>query len=341
MTTRLEMNISTGAVCYSRQFIKNANLPFQRRLIFLIISLIYGFTLSQIPTKEFSDFSNYLVYAEYSMETLFIRAGAGVLSVLANEPLWLIGNGFLSLFLQPEAVVRIIIFLSAFSVAFITLSSKPKNTIWLLLILISPVIIKNHLVHIRQGTAIAVFLAGWFLANNYWRYFFIGLTPFIHSSFFIVIFILLLSMFMLKIRLRSGLSSIIFFLVGASIGITLISIASFLGARQGVDNQFLKNGTSGLGFIFWLFIGVVMYSRKNFFLRDHVFEIGCILIYLGAYFFTELTARVFESAILLVLLAGLELKNWRLSVFQASISSYVMLIWLFKVGTPAFGFSAA
>lgn len=341
MVAQVDLKISHAISYDSKQFIATKNLTDPHRLLIFILSLSYGFALCLIPTEAYSDFGNYLSYAEYSLEILDDMVSGGGLALFTNEPLWLIGNALLALLFQPEEVVRTIIFISAFTVAYTTLISKPKNTIWILLLLISPIIVKNHLVHIRQGAAIAVFLAGWFFSQNNWRYLLFGITPFIHSSFFIVIFLLILTKAMLSIQLGPVLRSIIFFLIGITIGFALLSVAALFGTRQGLETEYTKLGTSGLGFIFWFFIGMLMLCNRQTVMRSHVFEIGCIQVYLGAYFFTEITARVFESTILLVYLAGLGMKGWHLLTFKTSIIASLAFLWLSRANAPGFGFIAS
>lgn len=341
MTEQVYMALSSTDDCVSKSFIDSKGLSGRSRLLFFVFSLTYGFTLSQIPNENFIDFGNYLVGAENSLLTLLAYAERGVLSVLMNEPLWFLGNAFIALFLQPTEVLRTIIFLSASSVAYSMLRANPNNASWLLVFLILPIVLKNHLVHLRQGAAIAIFLIGWFSSRKNWRYFIIGLAPLIHSSFFIVIAILILTRVMQSVKLGADIRSIVFILFGISVGFSIFFVVDLVGARQANEYVFSKTDVSGLAFFFWSVICGLMLSQGRTFLRNYAFEVGCILFYLSTYFLIEITGRIFESTLLLVLIAGLALKGWRLRVFQSSIIAYGALMWLMRAGDPAFGFSIA
>ncbi len=304
-----------------------------------IFSVTYGYVLSKLPNSSFNDFNNYLVVAEFAPVSLLKIINEGFLPFLSNEPIWLLINTLLALVFEPEDIVRLIIFLSAFAVAHVTLRSNPKNWIWLLLILLYYPIVKNFLVHLRQGTAIAIFLLGWFSVSRNSRIFLITLSPFIHSSFFFIIFLTALCKLFKKFRLGADITIPIFIAAGGIIGTTLMFLASLLGARQAEEYASIDATSSGLGFIFWSLICVLFLSQGRNFVRRYLFEISFLLFYLGAYFFTTVTSRVFDSALLLVLLAGLALNGWRRMVYQSSMLIFMALMWIMRVGQPSFGFS--
>src|SRR5690625_4311379 len=165
-----------------------------RWFLVLLLAALYGWTVSQLPNEGFKDFTNYLVYANNSWNILEGRTQKGLFSMLANEPLWLILNSFLASFLSPENTVRALIFLSGFTVSATLLhNSRVEQIHWVLLFLLLPAVIKNHLIHIRQGVAIALFLYGWFSSSRPLKWILLSLTPFIHASFFFVLAILAFS----------------------------------------------------------------------------------------------------------------------------------------------------
>jgi hypothetical protein len=59
---------------------------------------------------------------------------------------------------------------------------------------------------------------------------------------------------------------------------------------------------------------------------------------LGTYWLIEVTARIFESGLPLVLLAGLSLSGWRRVVFLFAVLGSGSLMWLMRLGQPAMGF---
>ncbi len=252
-------------------------ISWSRSLFFISIALTYGFVLSHLPDQDFKDFNNYLIYAESSSLIALSYAGGGFLSVLANEPVWLLINSGLGLFMDPEMVVRTIIFFGASSVVWLILRHYPKHFYWLILFLFLPQVIKNYLIHLRQGAAITVFLWGWFAVNRSSRWFLMGLTPFIHSSFFFILGLLALTWMLRFTRFGPALKTITYGFVGIALGLGLGFLVELIGARQAGDYAFERTDVSGLGFLLWAIILIIMLSAGKSWLRDHTFKIGTLL----------------------------------------------------------------
>jgi len=300
--------------------------------------ILYGLFLAGLPLLAFKDRENYLNYAIVSAHKLSGWINEGILPTLSNEPVWLLINMGFSQFLAPEEVLRAIIFFPAATVAFITLRADPKNAMWILLFLFLPQVIKNHIIHLRQGTAIAVFLLGWFNTNRNARWFFISLAPFIHASFFFIIMLIILVNVSKKLRLAPDLRSLLFIGAGTAVGMSLGQMAMIFGSRKAQEYAFTAADVSGLGFIFWAGIAILMaFEGKNFF-RQYTFPYAIIIFYLATYFLVEVTARIFESGLLLVLLSGLQLRSWRKELFIIAILGYEILQWFLRFGTPQLGF---
>lgn len=308
------------------------------RLMSLMVALIYGGFLASLPLDVFKDRVNYLHYAAYSWDVLNRFWSQSPLVALANEPIWLLINSGLAIFLPTDISLRIIIFVPAAIVAWIVLLQSPRNFIWLLLFLVHPLVIKNHIIHLRQGMAIAVFLLGWFSEYKPIRWLLMGCAPFIHSSFLFVLGLLGIAKIAIKLRLGPDLRTLLFVAVGIISGLGLSWLAAFIGARQVFDYKFaMAADASGLGFIFWAMVFVVMYLQGGAYMRLYAFELGTMLFYLTTYLFIEVAARIFESAILLVLLAGLKLTGWRSKVFRAMILSLAALLYASRFGQPWLG----
>jgi hypothetical protein len=299
-------------------------------LAILSIAMVYALVLVNLPLHMFKDRAAYISYASYSDQILQRWAEHGLLHLLANEPVWLLLNVALSSALQPEDVVRAFIFVPSLAVAWMTLRSKPKHICWLFLILFYPSVIKNHLVHVRQGVAIAIFLVG-VLAQGHrgLRWMLVSLTPFVHSSFFFVIIIMLLAHLSRSLRFSVGLSIFVFVLATAALLLSVEWIASALGARQAEEYQLLAGvAVSGINFVFWgMMLGLMAMEGKDY-LGRYRCEVAAVIFYLGTYFFTPITARVFESVLLLVLIAGVSLTQWRRLVFKSAIVIFGMAFWI-------------
>lgn len=301
------------------------------RLFAILFALAYASVLTGLPLMEFKDRANYLTYASSSLKILQHYAEGGWPVLLTNEPLWLLINVGLSQLLPPELVLRAIIFLPAFVVSYLTVRSSPRNAIWAILFLLVPQVLKNHITHLRQGLAVAVFLCGWFSRRRGWRLAFFSMVPFIHSGFFFVLGLMALVHITKRLRLAADLQMIVIAGATGIVGVGLPWLASYLGsylgARQFQQYVFAPGAISGIGFLFWGGILALMLLQPRRYLKEHAFEIGTIMLYLALYPFVEISARVFENTTLLVLLAGLRLTEPNRRLFLTCVLAYAVLTW--------------
>lgn len=315
-----------------------ATLTAAYRIASLGLALAYGLALALLPVDAFLDRDNYLVYATNGEAILASYSALGWLNILANEPLWLLGNITLSHVLAPEQILRLFVFLPATTVAYLVLRTGPRQFFWLLLFLLLPQVIKNHIVHLRQGVAVAVFLAAWNVKSPVWRWALMLSTTLIHASFFFVLGLLALTGFLKKIRLATDLRLLLVVAAGMAVGIGLGWLAKIFGARQGQEYQFVAAQISGVGFLFWCTVLALFVMQGKRFTRENAFAVGAITFYLGTYFFVEVTARIFESALLIVLLAGLRLTGWRRVAFLSLIVTYGAMMYWLRLDDPWLGF---
>lgn len=311
-----------------------------KKLQFFLYSFLYGFVLAQIPNENYFDFQNYINYADNSLGILGLKFLEGPFSVISNEPIWLLINSALSQFLVSEIVIKVIIFFSATTISWVLLVNNPKNVFWIFLFLLFPQVLKNNLIHLRQGLAISIFFIGWFSKNRTQKGVFLLLSPFIHSSFFFILIFLFLTWIFLKVRLANNIRVILYFIVTIIFALSLESLTMFLGARQ--SEKFLSQSItgSGFGFIIWFLIFVTLIISSRDFKRKHAFQIGILIFYLGTYWFTEIFSRVFESGLLLVLLSGLSLSRSNRIVFCLIFILTIVMTWLTRLNSPIFGFGA-
>lgn len=303
---------------------KKAHLWYE--LVCLVIAILYGLLVASFPMENIVDRENYLIYAESSLIIIARYLNQGILSFLSNEPLWLFTNVLLSQFGTPEQTIRLVTGISGFIIAFKVLRFNPKYFVFLFFLLLLPQVMKNHVVHLRQGLAISVFIMGWYLDNKRLRILLIGITPLIHSSFFFVLFLFGVNWFLSKIRFAIDLKAAFFISVSIILGLSFEVISSLLGSRQA--NLYTEGASvSGFGFLFWLSILTIYLLEGKKFAQKHAFVISVLIFYLCTYFLFGATARVFESALLLIVLAGLSLTNWRKQAFY--ITSILYFIFQF------------
>lgn len=304
----------------------------------VLLALGYGLALAGLPVDAFQDRANYLSYAQSSPLLLVGYLQDGWLSFFTNEPLWLLLNASLGFWLEPPTVLRTLILFSSTVLAYTVLRNGPKHFVWLLLILLFPSVIKNYVIHLRQGVGISVFMLGWQLSGRFKRSAVIGVTPFLHASFFFVLLLLTLTFLARKFRLAADLRSMAYVFVGLVTAVSLGVVAQIMGARQGDEYKFAAEEISGLGFVFWLAVAGIFALGGREFQRRQAFALGAIIFYLCSYFFIELSARIFESAMVLVLLAGLTLPGWKRQLYCAAIVFFSVVSWVLRMDQPLLGF---
>lgn len=305
----------------------------------VFLSLGLAFILTALPIDAFYDRGNYLVYAENSINIFYRYFNGGFLRTFSNEPIWLGINIFLSGWLSPENTLRAIIFCASFVTAYLALKNNYKYWYLVFLILLLPQVIKNDIVHLRQGLALAVFLIGWYSESRRVKFLFIGAAPFIHASFFFIDFILIATLVLQYLRYSNGIRVIIITLLGVALSFSLIFVTSMLGARQADEYFGVVTSASGLAFVFWFVILLLFISEGKRFAQDNAFQISVLVFYLSTYFFMPVTARIFESATLLVLISGLYLTKWRRWAFLSAFVFYFVFSYLPRLGQPMLGWA--
>jgi len=125
-------------------------------------------------------------------------------------------------------------------------------------------------------------------------------------------------------------------LLSLFISLSLGLWVQLLGARQAEQYSFDMTEVSGLGFVFWLAVLALFLSQGKRFLQTRQRATSILLFYLLSYFFIEVTARIFESGLPIVLLAGLALRDWRRWIFITSFLSYSIIQWALRLlsGNP-------
>lgn len=310
-----------------------------QKLACLLIALLYASLLCQFPMEGVVDRENYLEMARVSPLIMARHLGQGIHSFFANEPVWLAINSVLGLLFADTEVVRIIVFFSASVVSYLLLVNNPKNFFWLLLVLVFPQVMKNFVIHLRQGLAIAVFMLGWFSAGSKKRRFFIGLSPFIHSSFFIIIAILLGGWLLKKLKMAADIKLLLYFAVSLSLALLVAQLSALVGARQAETTAVTAEAASGVGFLFWSAMLMLLLLQGRRFLHQYTVATGILIFYLAAYFFTPISGRVFESGVLLVLLALLATTGWRRIIALTVLLAFNAALMLVSYTQPLMGFA--
>lgn len=307
--------------------------------IFLLLPTIYTLILLlAFPVDDtIIDRGNYLNYAAYSSDVIERYSSIGILNVIFNEPIWLFLNISLSSFLSPENVVRVFICLSSWVGFYICLKNNPKHIFLMVLIFLFPQVMKNYVIHLRQGVAITFFIIAYYRDEGLLRRAIFMATPFIHLSFFFVILIYGLSLLLSRIKFSRDLSAVVVISAGIIIAFSLKFIATFVGSRQANEYEFTSTNVSGVAFLFWGVFFILYWLQGKDFCRKYSFQVLGILFYLSTYFFIEVTARIFESYILLVLIACCYLTQYRKLFFTAVLVIFIAFTYISRLGLPYIG----
>jgi hypothetical protein len=167
--------------------------------------------------------------------------------------------------------------------------------------------------------------------------FFIFISPFVHSSFFVLLIFIYGIKFLSHLKFDYNLKVAIISVFGLLSSMIMETVGKLVGARQVVEYQFTIENISGIGFLFWFFILFIFFMQGKEFLKSNLFSIAILIFYLTTYFFIPVTARIFESGIILVLLSGLNLTYWRKYSFLGLLIFYAASTYILNISSPYFG----
>ncbi|MBS9404046.1 EpsG family protein [Halomonas sp. TRM85114] len=315
--------------------IRPAAIP--RSLAISIVATIFAYFATTFDSFYVIDRLSYVTHFNYADIILIGYWTDGIMSFLTNEPLWRLMNfGLQRVFDDPAAAIKFYVFIASFVSAYCVLSYDLRFFVLLLCFLLLPQFLKNYVAHLRQGVAISVFLLGWLGMSGKKRSLVILLTPFIHASFFFILFVILLQKQIDKLKLSTGPKLVLFFLLVTGVGIFSLTIAQQLGARQD-QYELFGSVISGKAFLFWLIVFCLYLSQGTEFVQRHTLAVGMLIFYLATYLYLPVAGRIFESGLMPVLLASLSLSRVRLMVFFYLFMFYFFTQWYPRLGLDALG----
>ncbi|QGU05145.1 EpsG family protein [Corynebacterium comes] len=326
-----------------RDYPTNRPLPWRRlpcayRFFIVILALFYGIVLATRPLLEFKDRLNYLNYFSVSDNLIERRLAGGVMSFLSNEPVWLLLARSAGEYFGPEVALRMLVGIPAAIVAFVALRFGPKDVFWIVLFLLIPLVIKNHVIHLRQGLAVAVFLFAYFLIRRTkLRILIICLCPFIHSSFFFIVILLLVSRLLRSPRVNFAFSFVIVLAACIVLAVSLPTLLTLSEARQALSLGVQSGGLSGLGFLFWIGILFLIFISGADSIRSAAFPFTLLIFYSATYFIFSYSGRVLESGVLVVLISLLNLPTSQRRMSLLAVLVFFVVTWAPRLGSPGFG----
>ncbi|MGB3159709.1 MAG: EpsG family protein [Carnobacterium sp.] len=313
--------------------IKNKIIGEDTKSIYIGITIIIGLLLIVPPNVTWAvDRLNYLDYANYSHITLGRYYESGFGTVFSNEPLFLLINIFLAFIFSPENILRIIIFSSTFLVLY-SLGKKTNFSLWVLsFFVLIPQFNKNHIIHLRQGLALGVYLLSLNQKNNKISWVLKVVAVLIHTSIaFMILFELLDSVIeklKIKHRYKMLIVAALFFVFVNSF--SLISL--FIADRRFEEYAFsVATGASGLGFILWLFVGIFFITLAKKTYTNRLCFYG-IIFYLVSYYFVEFGARVFENIIPLIIVGMINEENKKIRLLYIAFLIFYGVVQYYTLG---------
>jgi hypothetical protein len=303
------------------------------RAMAMIFSIAYAFVLASLPIDGFVDRDNYFNYITDASLLLESKLESGIATLLQNEPVWLLVNLFLGFFLEEHNALRVLIFFSAwlFSQSILRIS-KDDPTFFILAVVICllPQVLKNYIIHLRQGLAIALLMFTLTSPSLMVRRAGNILTPLIHTSFLFVFINYMLSWLANKYQGASKANIYLAMLfVACLFNLSLIFLVGYSDARQITENASLDfEARSGMAFLFWLIILVIFLSDGVDFGIRYFFAVASIVGYLLLYFLFSPIARIFESAMPFVLVTGYGLQSIRRQWFYLMLGVLFCYQWL-------------
>ena len=271
-------------------------------MIFLI-GLIYAAVLASLPNDLFKDRGSYLEHSFHGLVFVQDQLSNGLESFFFNEPVWFLYAFVVGSTLGAEFFVASTVFINSF-ILFVSLSLlvsryRPGwiSIIIVLIIVASPELLKNQLVHLRQGFALSIYLVWLVLSSKNVSLKASIFCSLVHSSFFFLSFFIIL--FKLYRRYAPKFSAAVFILASIPALVGLFSVvdifAEAVGARQVGKESFHE--ISGFGALFWLaylFILTLRIDRLN---EIVVFAALGLVVYLCGYFVFHEISRVFKNFI--------------------------------------------
>ncbi|AWO74553.1 hypothetical protein A5N86_16395 [Geobacillus thermoleovorans] len=307
---------------------------FKRKNMYILITLFSSVFLALRPIPWAKDDLNYLDYAMYGGELLqytLERSVTNPLFFFVNEPLWLLINSFAGEFLQPEMVVRLVIFFSTFMVLLSMGRITNYSFFTILFFFVIVQLLKNHVTHLRQGLALGVYLTG--IALNGRKGLLVRLlSPFVHTSLWFTVLVEFYEHVTSKLRLSFFIKAALFAALILAGIFFLPTIIQMTGDRRFTEYQFdMAQSSSFLGFMWWFILGTLFFIGRK---RNNISDLGTygILFYLASYFFLDFGARVFENFVPLILVSMLNSTKDFKVLFGCLMFFYGLVAWYFRGG---------
>lgn len=302
---------------------------FLKLIVAFNIYIILIYIILNLPNNFFRDRDSYLIYATDS-KIIYDLYDKSIL--LFNEPLFLFINQLLNNFFSSTFIVNFLLF-STFSGVYYLLYKYSKNVITfigcLFLMLICYYSFHSQFVLLRQTLASLVLLMSLTYFKNIKLIFLVSLLCcFIHSSFFLILSLMVIYFIMNKLPIE--LKSLIIIIISSVVGILVTSVGVKLGFRQATEDHVTSTVNVGGGA--FLCFSIILFYLLKFYKKDsHInniyhFSIIGLSCFIGLYFVSPIAGRLMNTFILgifLLLSAKSNLLNLTLIFILTLFFSYI------------------
>lgn len=309
--------------------------------VFVGLLSLYGANLlSSLPVEAFYDRENYVNYVLYAPIHFQELKDMGFLKALFNEPLWILLNYGLSLHLDTDEVIRCYVFFAFLVTSTLVLYKHPKQFLLVALFLLLPQIIKDYVVHLRQGVGLSLFLIGWYSTRKDIKWLFFLAAPLMHSSFFFIDLLMVTQILISWVGLNLFIRFVVYVAFVVALEVLGIWLADLFGARQGDRYSQSYAQTSGGGFVLWLAVLFIFFAQGRIFIKRNILSISVLIFYLFGYFILPPVARIFESGLMIILTSSLQLTGPRKFAFLLIFLFYFGAQWYVRFKMPLYGWAA-
>jgi len=268
------------------------------KYLFLFLSFLFLLFILSLDSNLLSDRDAYAANVDNSITVLLAKVASVDISFLLNEPIYDLFALFLFYIFNDGYVALPYFILFSFSLfVFSIYRSLPvvfsfELFFFAIIILLSPLVFKNYIIHLRQGLAMSFF---YILYSSEFKYrkILLFLPALIHGTFLFISPIVVFWETFSKLRIYLYILTpvILFFFIP-------LFALNFAGLNPKIDSIDQYNNTvSGFGFIYFFLISLLLLYRNSTETLKYIFTYF-IYFYLMSYFVqASFSARIFESAL--------------------------------------------
>jgi hypothetical protein len=303
--------------------------------IFLFYSFLLLLFILSLDSSLLSDRDAYAANVNNSIVVLLDKVSNFDILFFLKEPLYDVFALILFLLFDDGYVALPYFIIFSFSLFVFSLyRSLPFNfgfegLIFVLIILFLPLVLKNYIIHLRQGLAMSLF---YFLYSSNFKHrkILLFLPAFIHGTF------LFISPIIVFFEIFSKFRMYFYFLTPLFLFVLIPFFSSmFIGLNPKIDSiEDYDNTVSGFGFIFFFLIFFLLLFRHPSKYLNYI-SLFFIYFYLMSYFVqASFSARIFESSLPLCFF------DFRDSTFQRRTISLLFILYIIiqLIRNPSFIF---